>query len=178
MTIPTHWLAVAGFSTLALVAAGCSSSGGSSGSNAGGSGTTVSVQTVSGAKVLVDGSGRSLYFSDQEKMAHKVLCESSACQAIWTPLTVPAGQQPTGPGDVTGVLGTAPRPDGARQVTLNGAPLYTFEFDHSSGQLNGDQQKDSFDGTDFTWDAATVSGAVAPAPASSNPYSGGGGYDY
>jgi predicted lipoprotein with Yx(FWY)xxD motif len=112
-------------------------------------------------------------------MAHKVLCGSSACQAIWTPLTVPAGQQPTGPGNVTSELGTARRSDGTHQVTLNGAPLYTFQFDHSSGDLNGDQQKDSFDGTDFTWDAATVSGAVAPAPSSSNPYSsGGGGYGY
>ena len=176
MNVPTHWLAVAGFSALALVAAGCSSSGGSSGS-AGGSGMTVSVQTISGAKVLVDGSGRSLYFSDQEKAAHKVLCDSSACQAIWTPLTVMAGQQPSGPSGVTSELGTTRRPDGARQVTLNGAPVYTFEFDHSSGDLNGDGQKDSFDGTDFTWQAATVSGAVAPAP-SSNSYGGGGGYGY
>lgn len=176
MHVPTHWLAVAGFSTLALVAAGCSSSGGSSGSNAGGSGQTVSVQTISGAKVLVDGSGRSLYFSDQEKMAHKVLCTSSTCHAIWMPLTVPAGQQPTGPADVASELSTTAGPGGSRQVTFDGAPVYTFRFDHSSGDLTGDGQKDSFDGTNFTWNAATVSGQVAPGPSSSNPYGGGGGY--
>jgi hypothetical protein len=92
------------------------------------------------------------------------------------PLTVPAGRQPTGPAAVMGELSTMHRPDGGRQVTLNGAPLYTFSFDHSAGQLNGDNQKDSFDGTDFTWQAAAVSGA---APASSaNPTSGGGGGGY
>lgn len=173
MPIPTRWLAVAGFSTLTLAAAGCSSSGGGpSLANAGGNGKSVSVQTVSGAKVLVDSSGRSLYFSDQEKTAHKVLCDSSACQAIWTPLTVPAGQQPTGPADVTDKLSTITRPDGARQVTYAGAPVYTFEFDHVAGQLNGDGQKDDFDGTSFTWDAAKVSGQVVPASSSSS----GGGY--
>lgn len=178
MPISPQLLAVAGFSALALVAAGCSSSGGSSsGSKAGGSGQTISVQTVSGAKVLVDGSGRSLYFSDQEKAAHRVLCASSACEAIWTPVTVTAGQQPTSPADVTSGLTTVPRPGGGRQVAYDGAPLYTFSFDHSAGQLNGDNQRDSFDGTDFTWQAATFSGAIAPPP-SSPSYGGsyGGGY--
>lgn len=173
MAVSRQWLAVTGFATLALVA-GCSSSGGSSSGAGAGGGMTVSAKTISGATVLVDGSGRSLYFSDQEKAADKVLCASSACQAIWTPLTVPAGQQPTGPAAVMGELGTMHRPGGGRQVTLNGAPLYTFSFDHSAGQLNGDNQKDSFDGTNFTWQAAAVSGAVAPA-SSTNPTSGGGG---
>jgi len=179
MAISPQWLAVAGFSTLTLVVAGCSSSGGSSSpSNAAGGGQTVSVQPVSGAQVLVDSSGRSLYYSDQEKTAMKVLCDSSACHAIWTPLTVPAGQQPTGPSDVASALSTMRGSGGVRQVTFHGAPLYTFEFDHSAGQLNGDNQHDSFDGTNFTWQAATVSGAVA-APPSTPSYGGGyggGGY--
>jgi predicted lipoprotein with Yx(FWY)xxD motif len=181
MNIPTHWLAIAGFSTLSLVAAGCSSSGGSSPGSAAGSGTTVSVQTVSGAQVLVDGSGRSLYFSDQEKAAHKVLCESSECQAIWMPLTVPAGRQPTGPAGVTDALTTIARPGGGRQLAYNGAPVYTFRFDHSAGDLQGDGQHDSFDGTDFTWEAATVSGAVARGTSTGNSYGNDGdhsGYGY
>lgn len=175
MAISPQWLVLAGFSTLTLVA-GCASSGGTSsgaGAPAGGGGQTVSVQTVSGSKVLVDSSGRSLYFSDQEKAAHKVLCDSSACHAIWMPLTVPAGQQPSGPANVVSKLTIINGMGGARQVAFNGAPLYTFQFDHSSGQLNGDHQKDSFDGTNFTWQAAAVSGAVAPTPPAT---SSGGGY--
>jgi predicted lipoprotein with Yx(FWY)xxD motif len=179
MHIPRHWLVVSTFSTFALVAAGCSSSGGSSAGGgspaaAAGGGQTVSVQTVSGSKVLVDSSGHSLYFSDQEKAAHKVLCTSSACHAIWAPLTVAAGQQPTGPADVMDELGSVAVP-GGRQVTYEGAPLYTFSFDHSAGQLGGNGQHDSFDGTDFSWQAAAVSGTPA-APASSDPYGSGGGY--
>jgi predicted lipoprotein with Yx(FWY)xxD motif len=184
MPIARHWLVASGFSTLALVAAGCSSSGGTSsgaaapGAPAGGAGQTVSVQTISGSKVLVDGSGHSLYFSDQEKAAKKVLCSSSACHAIWSPLTIAAGQQPTGPTDVMAALSSVALPGGGRQVEYEGAPLYTFSFDHSAGQLNGNGQKDSFDGTNFSWEAAAVSGApVAAKTSSPNPYgSGGGGY--
>ena len=71
-------------------------------------------------------------------------------------------------------------------MTLAGRPLYTFSFDHAAGQVNGDGQQDSFDGTDFTWHLATPAGETA-APclaaldtASSTrrlPY-GGGGYNY
>jgi predicted lipoprotein with Yx(FWY)xxD motif len=175
MPISRQWLAVTGFSALALVA-GCSSSGTSpSGSNGGGE-TTVAVRTVSGAQVLVDRAGRTLYLSDQERAAHKVLCASSACEAIWMPLTIPAGNQPSGPAGVTGELSTASRSGGVRQVTLDGAPLYTFSFDDSAGQANGNGQKDSFDGTDFTWHAATVSGAPAAPPSANTSYGGGGGY--
>jgi predicted lipoprotein with Yx(FWY)xxD motif len=168
-----QWLAVTGLSTLALVVASCSSSGTTSSPAKAGGATTVAVQTVAGAKVLVDGSGRTLYFSDQESAAHKVLCASSACEAIWSPLTVPSGTQPSGPADVAAALTTVPRPGGGRQVALHGAPLYTFSFDHSAGDANGNGQQDSFDGTDFTWRTATVSGAAAAPPSSP---SGGGGY--
>lgn len=170
IAISSQLLAVAGFSAVVLAAGCASSSGSSSGTNAGG-GQTVGVRTVSGSQVLVDSSGHSLYFSDQEKVAHKVLCRSSNCELIWRPVTVPAGQQPTGPGSIAGKLATTPRGGGDRQVTFNGEPLYTFRFDDSAGQLKGNGQHDSFDGTDFTWHAATVSSA---AGGSANPSSGGG----
>jgi predicted lipoprotein with Yx(FWY)xxD motif len=182
MVISRQWLAATGMSALALVA-GCSSSGGSSSASppASGGGTTVAVQSVAGSKVLVDGSGRTLYFSDQERAAHKVLCMSDSCQSIWVPLTLAAGQQPSGPNGISAELGTIAASGGGRQVTFNGAPLYTFSLDRGPGQMNGNGQHDSFDGTDFSWRAATVAGTpAAPAP-SSNPYGnggygGGGGY--
>ncbi len=42
------------------------------------------------------------------------------------------------------------RPDGAEQVTLDGAPLYAFAED-SPGQVTGDGVQDSFGGKAFTW---------------------------
>ena len=179
----TVWLAAAGVGALAV--AGCSSSSkGSSPAPAGGgtgaqsAAMTVAVKNVSGHDVLVDTQGRSLYTSDQE-MSGTILCKSSACLAIWSPLTVTGDQQPNGPSDVK--LTTVARPDGKMQVALNGSPLYTFSFDHGSGDLKGDGQKDSFDGTDFVWHAATANGVAAP-PATSgstdNGGGGGGGYGY
>ncbi|WAX57964.1 hypothetical protein M6B22_04155 [Jatrophihabitans cynanchi] len=184
----------------ALVLAGCSSSGsggggmattgsgttgsGSTGSSGtiGSSGTTVTVRTEAGRSgVLATADGRTLYESAQEHGT--VLCKSSACTAIWVPLTVAAGQTPTAPGQLAGMLGTIMRPDGTAQVALDGKPLYTFSIDQGAGQLKGDGAHDSFDGTDFTWQVASAPGtAPAPstpsAPASSAVGSSGGGYTY
>lgn len=172
----------------ALALAGCGSNSGSRSSSASdsgqGPGAVVTVSDASGDNVLVDASGRALYVSDQEK--NKVLCTSGACGAIWTPLTVTDKSDITAPGPLARNLGTTARPDGSTQVTFEGRPLYTFSFDHSAGEVNGDGQQDSFDGTDFTWHAATPSGSAAavhsmpstaPSTGPSSPY-GNGGYNY
>lgn len=155
-----------------------SSSGtGSTGtSSTGTSDTTVAVHDVSGhTGVLATKDGRTLYVSDQEDGT--VLCKSSACTAIWLPLTVGAGQKPTGPSGLDGTLSTVKRPDGKAQVALDGKPLYTFSFDHGSGETGGDGQKDSFDGTAFTWQLATAGGTSEKAPSNPAP-STVGGYGY
>ena len=166
----------------ALTLTACGSSGGSgnhSSTAAGGGGNstaTVQVRTVAGhAGVLVDGSGRTLYVSDQEN--GMVLCKTSACTAVWVPLTLPAGSTPTGPSQVAGKLSTMPRAGGKSQVVFDGRPLYTFAFDHGAGKLDGNGQHDSFGGTSFSWHTATVSGPMAGAPSTSSaPSTSGGGY--
>jgi hypothetical protein len=111
---------------------------------------------------------------DQEKNG-KILCTKADCLAIWSPVTVAAGQQPTAPSGVTGKLATVARPDGTHQLTVNGAPLYTFTYDHAAGDGQGDGQKDSFDGTSFTWHAVTPAG-VAAGQSGGNSGGNGGGY--
>jgi predicted lipoprotein with Yx(FWY)xxD motif len=164
-----------------LVIAGCSSgsgggtSGGTAANNQPAMGTTVATRSVSGTgDVVVDARGRSLYTSDQET-AGKLACVTSDCAAIWTPLTVSAGQTPTAPAQLSSKLSTVKRPDGTTQVALNGKPLYTFTFDHGAGDVHGDGEKDTFGGVNFTWHVATASGA---APATSPSPSSGNGYDY
>ena len=163
-----------------LVLAACGSGGGTAAatSPASSSGTTVTVRDAGGMHVLTTSSGRTLYASDQEKGT--VLCMSGACNAIWAPLTVSAGQQPTASGGVAHDLSTVKRSDGTRQVAFEGSPLYTFSFDHSAGQVNGNGQTDSFDGTDFTWHTATTSmgSGSAPASGSSSGSSNGNEYGY
>lgn len=164
-----------------LALAGCGSNGGTSstaGDSGQSSGAVVTVSNASGHSVLVNAAGRALYVSDKEQ--NKVLCTSGACMAIWAPLTVSSAGDITASGPVAKKLGTTARPDGSTQVTFEGRPLYTFSFDHSAGQVNGDGTQDSFDGTDFTWHAATPSGkAAAPSSpsSSSSPYTKGG-YNY
>jgi predicted lipoprotein with Yx(FWY)xxD motif len=163
-----------------LTLAGCGSSSGSAATGAdssGTSGTTVTVQDAAGGRVLAAPDGRTLYVSDQEK--GKVLCVSSACESIWSPLTVPSGTAIKAPQGLAGQLSTIKRSDGSSQVALDGRPLYTFSLDHSSGQANGNGATDSFDGVDFSWHSATPAGS-APAPSKSATSGGGryGGYGY
>lgn len=171
----------AGLSAVAaglLLLAACGSGGGTSsaGSPAPSSATTVTVSHAGGMSVLATSSGRTLYSSAQEK--GKVLCTSGACNAVWAPLTVTAGQHPTAPGGVAGDLGTMKRPDGTQQVSFDGRPLYTFSFDHAAGQDNGNGQNDRFDGTTFTWHAVTTSASPSAPQSSSGSSSQGRSYGY
>jgi predicted lipoprotein with Yx(FWY)xxD motif len=167
--------------TIGLALAGCSSSSddgnaSSTGSDSAASAdTTVTVGDASGhAGVLATADGSTLYVSDQEDGA--VLCKSKACTAIWEPLTVGGGKKPTGPDEVSGKLDTIKRPDGSTQVAFDGKPLYTFSFDKNAGEVGGDGEKDSFDGTAFTWQVATVDGGASEPTPSDAPEDGG--YDY
>src|SRR5580658_6498123 len=61
---------------------------------------------------------------------------SGACAKVWPPVLLAAGQKsPVGQG-VHG-LGTITRAGGARQVTINGLPLYLFIGDGKPGAVTG-----------------------------------------
>ena len=132
---------------------------------------TVSVMDVDGVgEVLVDTDGAALYASDEE-MSGDVLC-TDACAAIWIPLTIPGGGEPTAGDDLQGDLGVAERPDGSQQVTFDGRRLYSFADDPGPGEVTGDGFSDTFDGTRFTWHVATLTG-ISGGPTSTDD-----GYDY
>ena len=126
-----------------------------------------------GGTILVDAQGMTLYHLSGEQNG-KFICTSSACVAVWHPLTVGAGNTPTG----VSSLATVKRPDGSVQVTYKGTPLYTFAQDHSPGQANGQGVKDV-----GTWRAVTVSGESGAESTPSSPKSApsggeGGGHGY
>jgi predicted lipoprotein with Yx(FWY)xxD motif len=155
------------------LAAACGGNGAPAGSGqhvpqGGGNGvtSTVAVMTLNGGKVLVDSTGAALYTNDQD--SGKPQCVSKDCVAIWVPLTVPTGQQPTaGPG-VGGTISTVSLGGGDDQVTLNGKPLYTFALD-GRGQAHGNGFRDNFDGRNFSWHSAVPAGATAPASVPAMP---------
>jgi predicted lipoprotein with Yx(FWY)xxD motif len=166
-----------GTAVAVLAIAGCgSSSSSSSGSAAQGGATTVAARQIAGAgTVLVDAKGAALYAPDQER-GGRVRCVG-ACTSIWKPLTLGSGR-PTGPGG----LGVVRRPDGTRQVTANGRPLYSFTQE-GAGSVTGDRVADAFGGRHFTWHVVTAKGKPAASGMSSSSGSGSsgggtGGYGY
>jgi predicted lipoprotein with Yx(FWY)xxD motif len=133
---------------------------------------TVALASISGAgEVLVDSAGNALYTPDEEANG-KIKC-TGACESEWIPLTVSGSSQPTASDEVDGEVGTVKRPDGGEQVTLDGAPLYTFADDGGPGQVTGDGFSDEFDGQRFTWHVVRPAGASAPAPETTTTESGG-----
>jgi predicted lipoprotein with Yx(FWY)xxD motif len=159
--------------TLGLAACGGSNDSNATAASPTAGAETVAVSTVGDAgAVLVDSSGNALYTPEQEASG-KIVCTGS-CLSEWTPLMVSGSTQPTASADVTGKLATVKRPDGGEQVTLDGAPLYTFVEDGGPGKVTGDGFVDQFDGQSFTWHVERASGPSSGSSQSSTTGSGGG----
>jgi predicted lipoprotein with Yx(FWY)xxD motif len=135
--------------------------------------TTVRLATASGiGQILVDSIGRTLYTPDEEK-AGTVACVDP-CTTVWAPLN-PGVTAPTG---ATGVpaLAVIDRPDGSKQVTIGGLPLYTFASE-VPGTVTGQNLADDFGSQHFTWHVVTSDGSISDKPAPitrTSPYGDGG----
>jgi len=178
----------AGLAAFALTVSACASSGSSTATTAntpaaGGNssssapaaagGSTVSQKTIGNQKVLVDSSGKTLYwFAIDTSSTSKC---SGQCLTFWPPVTGPV----TAGSGVTGTLGTITRSDGTKQATYLGHPLYTFAGDTAPGQNKGN----GINQDGGLWWEMTVSGST-PAPAAgggstaTSTSGGGGGYGY
>ena len=131
-------------------------------------------------RVLVAQNGEALYSPDLEA-GGKIVC-AGACNAFWKPLTLGGGKPTASAG--AGKLGLIKRPDGSRQVTVNGKPLYTFSED-SPGKATGNGFRDEFGGHHFKWTVVSAGGTTTSGSRSergaSRPRtttSSGGGYGY
>ena len=179
--MPNRWLASAGLAAAAFIAAGCESSSAGSGgtsstpsgaaataSSPASSGTALKTAKISGATVLTNARGLTLYWFAPDTPA-KSNCNGS-CATFWPPVKGPVA---SGPG-VTGKLGTITRSDGTAQATYNGHPLYTYVGDTAPGQAKGNGLNIS----GGVWHEVTVSGSAAAASTSSSSPGGGGGSGY
>jgi predicted lipoprotein with Yx(FWY)xxD motif len=132
-------------------------------------GATLRVSTAQNAKlgkrILVTTSGRTLYSLSAETNG-RFIC-TGTCLSNWPPLILRGSARPTG---VRG-LGAIRRPDGRRQVTYKGKPLYRFASDTKKGDVNGEGFRDV-----GTWHAApapkssAAHGSPAPTPAPTPGY--------
>jgi predicted lipoprotein with Yx(FWY)xxD motif len=148
-----------------LVLAACGGGGSSSSSTPAATSTTVAVKSIGGVgDVLVDSAGKALYSSNVEA-GGKVMC-TGACTSFWKPLTVGSGN-PTAAGGA-GKLSVIKRPDGTRQVALDGKPLYTFAQD-APGKVQGNGFSDDFGGRHFTWTAVLAGGKSSGSTTTTPP---------
>jgi predicted lipoprotein with Yx(FWY)xxD motif len=173
-----RWLVPAGAAAAVLVIAACGSSspgnGGSGGSGGSGSspaaqaasGTTLKTTKISGATVLTNAKGFTLYWFVRDT-PNKSNCDAS-CLHYWPPVT---GSVTAGSG-VTGHLGTITGTNGTKQATWNGHPLYTYVGDTGPGMAKGNGLNIS----GGVWHEVTLTGHAAPA--ASPKASSGGGYGY
>lgn len=96
--------------------------------------SAISVRQTPVGKVVVDGSGRTLYLFARD--GRNVSRLSAAGRAIWPPFTAATLPAATG-GASAAQIGTVSATGGARQITYNGHPLYYYVGDHGPGQVNG-----------------------------------------
>ena len=126
-------LAVAALVLLGVAVAGASSAAPAATSTGTGTSTATGLKTttIDGATVLTNAKGFTLYsFAPDTPTVSK--CYGS-CAAYWPPVT---GTAPASPG-LPGTVATISRTGGARQLTYNGHPLYTYIGDSAPGQANG-----------------------------------------
>jgi predicted lipoprotein with Yx(FWY)xxD motif len=97
----------------------------------------VDLMTASSDKgeIVVDGKGMSVYyFTKDVKDSGKSNCTGD-CLVAWPPVLT-TNDTPTVEG-VTGKVGTIDTPDGKKQVTIEGMPVYLWEKDKAPGDITG-----------------------------------------
>jgi predicted lipoprotein with Yx(FWY)xxD motif len=118
--------------------------------------------------IVTDAHGRSLYVFDRD--TENVSNCADTCLANWPPLTVESGNV-RGSADITAKVGAFTRSDGARQVTLNGLPLYYYTADRVPGDAKGS-------GVGGIWWTVKGDGAKAAPAASGGRATATPSYDY
>jgi predicted lipoprotein with Yx(FWY)xxD motif len=112
---------------------------------------TVSAAKSNLGKIIVNGSGRTLYLFEKDKRG-KSAC-SGACATYWPPL-ITHGKPMAAGGAKQALIGTIRRSNGSRQVTYAGHPVYTYLLDTKRGQTKGEGSTLFGAG----WDALSPSG--------------------
>jgi predicted lipoprotein with Yx(FWY)xxD motif len=114
---------------------------------------TVVARSSRFGRILFDGRGYVLYAFTRDRSGQSA-CKA-ACAAAWPPYLV-RGTLRVGRGLDRSLLGTTRRPDGRRQVTYAGHPLYYYVGDRRRGQILC-QNVDEFGGL---WLVVRPSGAL------------------
>jgi len=174
------WLVPVGAIAATLVVAACGSSSSATGGSGSGSppassassaapvsGGALGTMKVSGATLLTNAKGFTLYwFVPDTSTTSKC---NGTCAHYWPPVPGPV-KAGTG---VTGTLGTITRSNGTKQATWNGHPLYTYVGDTAPGMAKGN----GLNLSGGVWHEIALTGK-ASAAAKPKSSSSGGAYGY
>jgi len=105
------------------------------------SSATVSARSTHLGNVLVNRAGRTLYLYDKDAPGTSKCAD--ACTTVWPPLAV-SGTPTYGAGLRPTLFSTIARPDGTKQLAVNGLPLYTYSGDLAPGDTSGQDLGDFF----------------------------------
>lgn len=121
-------------------------------------GAEMKTASSSAGQIVVDSKGMSLYiFTKDVKDSGTSAC-TGACLQAW-PVFTTTSDAP-GVDGVTGTVGTIATPDGKKQVTLNGMPLYYYAKDKAAGDVTGQ-------GVGGVWYLVSPSGEMVKGAAAS-----------
>jgi predicted lipoprotein with Yx(FWY)xxD motif len=99
------------------------------------SAATVNVGMTSRGRILVDENGFTLYTFTKDRKMQDNCVTVAGCTEVWPPLEV-SGTPTAGPGVFRFLLSTIMLPDGMKQVTYAGHPLYHYTGDHGPGETS------------------------------------------
>jgi predicted lipoprotein with Yx(FWY)xxD motif len=99
--------------------------------------------------IVTDDDMFTLYRSDRDTTAPPTSRCTGPCAATWQPVLV--GDKVIFDGGDPSLVGTLVRPDGTKQLTLKGWPLYRYAGDRAEGDTNGE-------GVDGVWSVITPNG--------------------
>jgi predicted lipoprotein with Yx(FWY)xxD motif len=119
-------------------------------------GVDLMIASSSLGDIVVDAKGMSLYYYTKDVKDSGTSTCTGGCLTAWPPLLT-TSDEPKVEG-VTGTVGTIPTPEGAKQVTLNGMPLYYFAKDTKAGDILGQ-------GVNEVWYLADPAGEMITAAA-------------
>lgn len=123
------------------------------------------VQVASNAEygaILTDAAGKTVYLFTMDTKPGESACTGD-CATAWPP--VPASDAMALPEGVPGSLGAIDRADGAKQLTYNDIPLYTFVDDDEAGDVYGE----AVGGVWFVVHPGAQLGPYAAAPGEGTP---------
>lgn len=131
--------AVAGISFAALALTACGDSDPEDSVRVPPAGTDIAASKSSLGTIVVDGKGMTAYVFDKDTAGSGKSACAGECAKAWPAITS-TSDVPKVEG-VTGEVGTITGADGAKQITLEGLPLYTYADDSGVGDSEG-QGKD------------------------------------